>query len=112
MGQIGLINPSDYMYSGDFSVCNKAGYNWDTICRDSSWLKDTSNIQWTINPNTTKNQSQYVFYILPSGYIDYYGTTVYSIGMPYSTYPTLFLKAVVLITGGDGSSSNPYTLSL
>ena len=112
VGQIGLINPSDYMYSGDFSVCNKAGYNWDTICRDSSWLKDTSNIQWTINPNTTKNQSQYVFYILPSGYIDYYGTTVYSIGMPYSTYPTLFLKSSVLITGGDGSSSNPYTLSL
>ena len=106
-GKIALMYPSDYMYAGDLSKCSKDGYNWDTDqtnCRDTSWLRNTSNIQWTITPFSSVSHS--VFYVYNSGYVDYHnGVTNF---LAYR--PILYLSSTVQITGGDGTSGNPFTL--
>ena len=107
-GKIALMYPSDYMYAGDLSKCSKDGYNWDTDktnCRDTSWLRNTSTAQWTLTPNSSA--SFFVFDVRYSGTVYYNGVTISN-----ASLPVLYLKSSVLITGGDGSSSNPYTLSL
>ena len=105
-GKIALMYPSDYMYAGDLSKCSKDGYNWDTDqtnCRDTSWLRNTSTIQWTLTPNSSS--SYYVFYVSSSGY-------VYSddVANSSASRPVLYLNSDVTITGGSGTYGNPYTL--
>ena len=107
-GKIALMYSSDYMYAGDLSKCNLDGYNWndDTInCRDTSWLKNTNSIQWTLT-NYSSNAFG-VFNVFDTGIVDYY--IVFDLG---ETRPVLYLKHNVQITSGDGSSTNPYILSL
>ena len=105
-GKIALMYPSDYMYAGDLSKCSKDGYNWDTDqtnCRDTSWLRNTSTIQWTLAPRSSN--SSYVFYVYLSGYVRSNHVTFSS-----ASRPVLYLNSDVTITGGDGSSGNPFTL--
>ena len=108
-GKIALMYPSDYMYAGDLSKCSKDGYNWDTDqtnCRDTSWLRNASSIQWTITPNSS--YSYFVFYVSNSGFVaNSYGNFVTNSN---ASRPVLFLTSTVQITGGEGTQSNPYTL--
>ena len=107
-GKIALMYPSDYMYAGDLSKCSSDGYNWNddqTNCRDTSWLKNTSTIQWTLSPDASYSSN--VFLVVNSGYV----SKGYVYG-PVASRPVLFLKSNVEITGGDGSQNNPFTLSL
>ena len=109
-GKIALMYPSDYMYAGDLSKCSSDGYNWDgdtTNCRDTSWLRNTSTTQWTITPRASNSLS--VFYVYSAGYVrDSNGSVLDA----FASRPVLFLKSNVQITGGDGSQSNPFTLSV
>ena len=106
-GKIALMYPSDYMYAGDLSKCSKDGYNWDsdqTNCRDTSWLRNTSTTQWTLTPYSSSSND--VFYVSDSGYVlngDYVADSL-------ASRPVLYLKSTVEITGGDGSSTNAFTL--
>ena len=105
-GKIALMYPSDYMYAGDLSKCSLAGYNWiedATNCRDTSWLRNTSTHQWTLSPFSS--HSDYVLSVYFSGHVN-------SEYIPYSdaARPVLYLNSDVTITGGDGSSTNAFTL--
>ena len=105
-GKIALMYPSDYMYAGDLSKCSLDGYNWndDQInCRGTSWLRNTSAMQWTITPSASNSSS--VFGVGRTGYVN--SNLVRS---PDTSRPVLFLKSNVQITGGDGSQNNPFTL--
>lgn len=107
-GKIALMYPSDYMYAGDLSKCSKYGYNWDTDktnCRDMSWLRNTSTTQWTLTPYSSN--SDRVFSVLSSGYVH---SGNYNVTSSLASRPVLYLKSTVEITGGNGSSGNPYTL--
>ena len=100
--------PSDYMYAGDLSKCSKDGYNWDTDqtnCRDTSWLRNTSAPQWTLTPNSSSSNS--VFRVNYSGFV-YYNRNVAD---SYASRPVLYLASTVEITGGEGTSGNPFTLN-
>ena len=108
-GKIALMYPSDYMYAGDLSKCSKGGYNWNTDqtnCRDTSWLRNTSSAQWTITPFSSYSHS--VFLVNDSG-------SVYRnynrVAKSDASRPVLFLTSTVQITGGEGTQSNPYTIS-
>ena len=108
-GKIALMYPSDYMYAGDLSKCSSDGYNWDgdtTNCRDTSWLRNTSTAQWTLTPFA--RDSICVFYVDDTGYVHRNG----NVDLSLASRPVLFLKSNVQITGGDGSQSNPFTLSV
>lgn len=109
-GKIALMYPSDYMYAGDLSKCSKDGVNWsvDQInCRDTSWLRNTSFIQWTLTPYP--NYPDSAFYVDSSGHV-YNFYDYISVNGSYNFRPVLFLTSTVQITGGDGTQSNPYTL--
>ena len=112
IGQIGLMYPSDYGYatSGGSSV-NRASclakelYNWDSVsdCYNNDWLFDRYH-QWTLTPYS--GYSDYVFHV---------GSNVnhYTASFRFNAVsPALYLSSNVRISGGDGSESNPFTLTI
>ena len=105
-GKIALMYPSDYLYSSNLGSCTSNGYYWDTSgCADTSWLFD-SQYEWLLSPDSYVPDE--AFYVYNSGYV----LTNRKIANSSASRPALYLKSTVLITGGDGSSSNPYILSI
>ena len=116
-GQIGLMYPSDYGYatSGgsttDRSSClAKELYNWDSSsysdCRNNDWLYKSGTYQWTLTPYS--DYSYIVFGVGSSGSV--YTNAAASANSAVS--PALYLSSNVKISGGDGSVSSPFELSL
>ena len=114
-GKVGLMYPSDYGYatSGGNST-NRAScmakelYNWqnDNDCKNNDWLYIPSQYQdqWTMCPSAA--DSHYVFCVT-----SIYGFVGYSYA--YDTYvirPVVHLKSTIKITGGTGSSTDPFIL--
>ena len=118
VGKVGLMYPSDYGYATSGGTTkNRASclahqlVYWDSSsysdCYENDYLYNSSVNQWTITPNT--GSSAQVFHVLAAGCIYRNYDYVYGLHAPL---PTIYLKSTVLITGGDGSSSNPYILSI
>ena len=116
IGKIGLMYPSDYGYatSGgtttDRASClAKEMYNWDASsysdCKNNDYLYNSSLYQWTITP--LSSGSFHVFLVNMTGFV-YYDSAH---GSNYSASPVLYLASTVEITGGDGTSGNPFTLN-
>ncbi len=115
-GEVGLMYVSDYGYatSGgsttDRATClNKELYNWDSSsesdCKNNDWL--LSSTQWLLSPNVYSSSACRVFAIRLNGIVingDAFGGNVIR--------PVVYLLSNVLITSGDGSKSNSYTLSV
>ncbi len=114
VGKIGLMYPSDYGYATSggtttnrVSCLAKEMYNWDSSsysdCKNNDYLYNSSSYQWTIAPNP--GNSYTVFFVNISGYLN-------NLNAFYtrSASPVLYLKSTVEITGGEGTSENPYTL--
>ena len=115
VGKIGLMYPSDYGYatSGGTttnrqSCLAKELYNWDSSsysnCKNNDYLFDSSRYQWTITPHSSR--SYLVFYVDFSGFVGNLGVT-----SSLASRPVLYLKSTVEITGGNGTSENPFILS-
>ena len=116
IGKIGLMYPSDYGYatSGgtttDRASClAKEMYNWDASsysdCKNNDYLYNSSLYQWTITPNSS--YSWYVFNVYTAGNVLNSARANNSL---HSASPVLYLLSTVEITGGEGTSENPYTL--
>ena len=116
VGKIGLMYPSDYgnATSGgpttDRETClNKELKNWDdsnySDCINNNWLFSDV-YQWTLTPRST--DADVVFGIDHGGNLDTYSACLTNI----TVFPVFYLKSDVKIAVGDGSESNPYTLSL
>ena len=112
-GKVGLMYPSDYGYatSGGSST-NRAScmakelYNWDSSsysdCKNNDWLYDSSQHQWTMSPRA---DSRVVFGVYSAGYVNgnYACNTI-------AGRPVVHLKSTINITGGTGSSTDPFIL--
>ena len=103
-GKIGLIYPSDYMYSSDLSQCINEGSNFG--CANLSWIGNGGYNQWTITPFGNYNDVNMIY---SSGNIDTTQSGVQSWG---DYVPVVYLKSSILITSGDGTSENPFQLSI
>ena len=114
IGKIGLMYPSDYGYatSGGSTTSReeclaKELYNWDSSsysdCKNNDWLFNGS-FQWPITPHS--GYSNYVFRVRSSGSVSYHYAN-----RTYAARPVLYLDSMVEITGGTGTSSDPYTLA-
>ena len=113
-GKIGLMYASDYGYatSGGSTTnretcLNTVLFNWNTSseCYNNDWLYKSGTYQWTLTPYVS--YSTYVFYVYSSGYLGNQH--------PYFTCgvsPALYLNSNVKISGGEGTESNPFNLSL
>ena len=117
IGKIGLMYPSDYGYatSGGATTnreacLNNELYYWDissvSDCKNNDWLYNISSYQWTLTSPYSYSYAVFIVYI--NGHV--VGNSAYS--TLYALSPALYLSSNVKISGGEGTSSNPYTLSL
>ena len=115
IGKIGLMYPSDYGYAtSGGTTTNRASclakelFSWNSSsysdCKNNDYLYNSSLYQWTITPDSS--HSNRVFYVVATGYVYNYVARNSS----SSASPVLYLKSTVEITGGDGTSGNPFTL--
>ena len=104
IGKIALIYPSDYAYAVDLSLCQKNGseYN-DTTCRNNNWM-NIANL-WSL----TAVPSYRWAIIRPDGAGDIIHNTACNAD---DVLPVVYLKSDVAISGGSGTSEDPYRLSL
>ena len=108
-GKLGLMYLSDYGYAS--SNCeNKKLYDENSssndirACNTTNWLFN-NDYQWLLPQNASV--SNYAFYVNWVGGVNDVIVSDNQLGVR----PVLYLKSNVLITGGDGTSSNPYKLS-
>jgi len=115
-GKVGLFYASDYLYAtSGGNATNRAAclntkqYNWNDTsvsdCKNNDWLYDSSNNQSTLSPLADSSYATRVFFVYSGGYVGRSNAN-YARGV----CPVVFLKSSISITGGDGSSTNPYTI--
>ncbi len=117
IGKIGLMYPSDYGYvtSGGSTTNRETCLNtelwvWNSSsvsdCKNNDWLYDSSNYQWTLISRS--NNSNYVFIVDSTGYVSSFNASYTRVAVS----PALYLTSNVRISGGEGTESSPYQLSL
>ena len=108
-GYIGLMYPSDYTYAADLSLCTETGEHYDDIhCTGTNWLY-LGVSEWTISPGGSIDNA---FAIHSNGDIHYFHYDDWYVLDRIEVRPVFYLKNVVMVSGGDGTQENPYTLSL
>ena len=105
-GKIALMYASDYGYAaGD--VCTKTldSYN-DTTCTSNNWLYTM--LDYWLLAHQVRNGTGMSFVFLDGGVeqVNYVSSN------QLAARPVLYLTSNVQITGGSGTSSDPYTLGL
>ena len=108
IGKIGLMYPSDYGYATDFTKCSQNLYNYNSstdsyACRTNDWLYNSAD-QWLLTPGSSNSVGGW--YVYSSG-------NVYSnlVSYAYGVRPVLYLTSELSLSGGVGSSADPYRLS-
>ncbi len=111
-GKVALIYPSDYGYStsGGSTTSRATCINtsmgiWDnnSDCYSGSWIPNDT-FQWLLSP-FAYNANYYAGGIHSEGQI-----AVGCVAYGYYVRPSVYLQNNILISSGDGSSSNPYKI--
>ena len=104
--KIGLMYPSDNGYASSNAACRNTT-SYVSNCRVNNWLY-TFGLYWTLSSLTTDGHTTLSVYNIPQN-LQY---TFHSVNASTAcaVYPTLYLKQSVKITGGTGTSTNPYTI--
>ena len=98
---------SDYGYAAsDECTQNLSSYN-NTTCTSNNWLYNIKTYEWLLSQLSIININ--TFSVNIHGYIET-AATVYN--NQYAVRPVVYLTSTVKITGGDGTSSSPYTFGL
>ena len=106
IGKLGLMYASDYGYAVS-DECTKTLVNYDNAtCKNNNWLYNIKVNEWILPPFASAIRD--AFYVLSDGRADYGNVSDYQ----RAVRPVLYLKSNFKITGGDGTSSNPYILGL
>ena len=108
-GKLGIMYASDYGYASANCETKVLGGNSSTdirVCNATNWLYNIKVNEWLMAQLGSNNG--HAFYVVSSGYLSYYNVNSSSMAVR----PTLYLKSEVRITEGDGTSSNPYKLSI
>ena len=104
-GKIGIMYASDYTYATDLSICTQTGYNYNnSTCVDNDWLLYDGN-QWFMMPSSSYGTN--VYRVISSGRINLVSFAF----VDETVRPVVYLKSNIKITGGTGTSSDPYKLS-
>ena len=107
VGKLSLMYVSDYGYAS--SNCeNKRIYGDNDIrgCNNTNWLYNIKIDEWLLPQYAGSNG--YTFLIGSAGLIDYRIVNTFEGGVR----PVLYLISSVQITGGDGTSTDPYVLGI
>ena len=119
-GKIALMYPSDYSYAADLTKCKSStdadatdltivNFNSDVNdyqCRKNDWLFNSAD-QWLLTPNSGYDTRVWVVY--SSGPVNLsYGAYLVWLGVR----PVLYLNSTQKLESGEGTSNNPYKLSV
>ena len=113
-GKVGLMYLSDYGYATSggtttnrASCLSKEMYNWDdssvSDCKNNDWMYNSNIWQWPISPRA--DDSDIVFYVSNSGYVDYD-----SANSNDAARPVVHLKSTIKVITGSGTKESPYIL--
>ena len=105
VGKLGLMYMSDYGYATT-DACTQLLFNYNnTTCTSNNWLYN-SDSQWTLSQDASSSIGAFDFLL--------YGAVNYSRvnDNQFGVRPVLYLISSAQITGGNGTSSSPYTLGL
>ena len=106
--KISIMYVSDYGY-GASKECTNNLYDYDSSANcitTNNWL-DKSEDTWLLPQNS--GNSDYAFSVYSGGFVDNGDNASYD---EYAVRPVLSLSSNVKISGGSGTSSDPYQLSL
>lgn len=98
---VGMIRPSDYIYSSSAATCN--AYN-QTDCGTNNYLAKTSYNYWTLNAYSMDSAN--IWTVLSTGAVNYNNANNAFI----SIRPVLNLSSDVNWYSGNGTLTNPYTI--
>ncbi len=108
LGQVGLISPSDYIYSVEDDVNRRADFlanSVDQLQQKHSWLL-LSSAMWMLNSFPRLNSASDAFLLSNGALTNYRGSNTASI------HPVVYLTKNVSINSGTGSILNPYNLTI
>ena len=107
IGFVGLMYPSDYGYASGTSSCLATNlYVYNESCKNENWIFNPNIDNWTITPDRSNTSN--IMYVFRSGLV----TSLKAAAVGNYATPVVYLKASVLYTGGNGTSSSPYQISL
>ena len=109
-GKVALVTSSEYIRTN--SNKNNCGtlalneYNY-SICKNTTWLY-ISNVEywWALTPMSETNTAIFTFREYGSS------DTAYANDTSNAVRPSVYLSSKIKITGGNGSSTDPYQISL
>ena len=104
--EIGLMYPSDYGYAASPDAWAIDLYNYDNSTITSNNWMYMGLYEWTITP--TSSYSDAVFYVDNNGYLNSNGDA----SRGRSARPVFYLESNVELSGGSGTSSDPYRLAV
>ena len=111
VGKLALMYASDYGYAAS-DECTQTLVNYDnTTCKNNNWLFK-GNEEWLLPQDASG--SNLAFFVTSGGLVNFYLQFYIDAGNPleFAFRPVLYLTSSVKITGGNGTSSSPYTLGL
>jgi len=104
-GKVGLMSAADYGYAST-SCTDSTNMYTSTACKNNNWIYNNSYHQWTITPYSGNSSS--VWLVNAGGSVLSYSNASFA---DPGVRPVLYLKSSIKITGGTGTSSDPYKLS-
>ena len=109
-GKVALVTVSEYVRSNSNKrSCGTVQQLWNVTgeqCKETTWMYYSDNYWWTLSPCSA--YSNYVFAVSHSnGSITSGGA-----GATNAIRPSVYLSPNIKITGGTGTSSDPYQISL
>ena len=102
--KIGLMYVSDYGYAAAPSNWTTELYNYESAT-STNWLYLGSN-EWTISRGTDFTNT--AFYVYNTGYVRNLSMVT---ARTNAVHPSFYLESSVSITGGTGTSSDPYKIA-
>ncbi len=107
-GKIAIMYASDYGYAAG-EECSRT-LDYYHYCKSSNWLHNSNVRQWMLTQESNENNVAWFSHTYGNIQGAYVGNVVGS--GSYAVMPVLYLKSNVKITGGSGTSSDPYTLGI
>ena len=107
--KIAIMYASDYGYAASKEcTSNLASYGYSTNCKTTNNWLDKSQGTWFLPQRSDYSYTAFIVY--SSGVVDNNNNGVGS--YEYAVRPVLSLSSNVKISGGEGTSGSPYTLSI
>ena len=99
---------SDYGYAAS-DECTQTLYKYDNAtCKNNNWLYNIKVNEWILLHDA--GASRHAFYVYSGGLVGDYSSVVSNV--QFAVRPVLYLKPDVKITGGHGTSTDPYVIGI